>query len=244
MKLLLAACLATMPAWAALQPADRPQPAAGAAAASVAPPRQLHYELRGSTYGVELTGEGRLNWQHDGQRYQADLELRIPLLRTRTQRSTGRLTPQGLQPERFSDRRRKEETVRLDHARGALVFGDGREETGLAEGAQDRLSVLLQLGAVLAARPGEPRIGDTFSFEVVGTQDAEPWHFTVQGHEELKLPGGTLRTVRLTREPRKQADQRVELWLAPGRDYAPVRLRLTSPRGEWLDQQWSGTDRP
>jgi hypothetical protein len=35
----------------------------------------------------------------------------------------------------------------------------------------------------------------------------------------------------------------VELWLAPGRDYAPVRLRLTNPDGGTVDQRWASTDR-
>jgi len=26
-------------------------------------------------------------------------------------------------------------------------------------------------------------------------------------------------------------------------DYAPVRLRLTQPNGDWVDQQWSSTDK-
>ena len=49
--------------------------------------------------------------------------------------------------------------------------------------------------------------------------------------------------VRLTRAPRKEYDVKVELWLAPGAAYAPVRLRLTQPNGDWVDQQWSSTDR-
>ena len=50
-------------------------------------------------------------------------------------------------------------------------------------------------------------------------------------------------TLKLTRNPRKEFDIKVELWLAPGMDYVPVRLRLTQPNGDWLDQQWSSTDR-
>jgi hypothetical protein len=32
------------------------------------------------------------------------------------------------------------------------------------------------------------------------------------------------------------------VWLAPGKAYAPVRLRLTQPNGDWADHQWSATD--
>jgi hypothetical protein len=45
------------------------------------------------------------------------------------------------------------------------------------------------------------------------------------------------------RQPRRQYDQSIELWLAPGMDYAPVRLRLTQPNGDSADYQWSSTDR-
>ena len=50
-------------------------------------------------------------------------------------------------------------------------------------------------------------------------------------------------TLKLTRSPRKEYDIKVELWLAPGMDYVPVRLRLTQPNGDSVDQQWSSTDR-
>jgi hypothetical protein len=52
-----------------------------------------------------------------------------------------------------------------------------------------------------------------------------------------------VQAVRLLRNPRKEYDVKVELWLAPGAAYAPVRLRLTQPNGDWVDQQWSSTDR-
>ena len=75
------------------------------------------------------------------------------------------------------------------------------------------------------------------------TREAEPWVFTVEGEEQLQLPGGNVAALKLTRNPRKEFDQKVELWLAPGMDYVPVRLRLTQPNGDWVDQQWSSTDR-
>ena len=74
-------------------------------------------------------------------------------------------------------------------------------------------------------------------------READQWLFTVEGEEELQLPGGALRALKLVRNPRKEFDQKVELWLAPGMDYVPVRLRLTQANGDWLEQQWSGTDR-
>ena len=75
------------------------------------------------------------------------------------------------------------------------------------------------------------------------TREAEPWNFEVEGEESLDLPGGTVLALKLLRRPRREFDQRIELWLAPGQDYAPVRVRLTQPNGDTLDQRWSSTDK-
>ena len=80
--------------------------------------------------------------------------------------------------------------------------------------------------------------------QTAGTRDAELWEFRVEAEEELVLPGGRTRALKLVRSPRKPFDQTVELWLAPGMDYVPVRVRLTQQNGDRLDQQWAGTDRP
>jgi hypothetical protein len=101
----------------------------------------------------------------------------------------------------------------------------------------------LQLGALIAGEPKKFPAGTSISIQTASAREAEPWVFTVEGAEPLALPGGTLDTLKLTRNPRKEFDQKVELWLAPGMDYVPVRLRLTQPNGDWVDQQWSSTDR-
>jgi len=102
---------------------------------------------------------------------------------------------------------------------------------------------VLQLGALLAAEPSKYPPGSSITLQTASAREAEPWTFTVEGPQVLDLPGGRVPTVYLTRAPRKEYDVKVELWLAPGAAYAPVRLRLTQPNGDWVDQQWSSTDR-
>ena len=96
---------------------------------------------------------------------------------------------------------------------------------------------------MIAGAPSMFPAGTDFTVQSASTKEAEPWTFTVHPAETLALPGGQVRAVLLTRNPRRQYDVKVELWLAPGADYAPVRLRLTQPNGDWVDQQWSSTDR-
>jgi hypothetical protein len=80
--------------------------------------------------------------------------------------------------------------------------------------------------------------------QAVGPRDAETWRFVVDGEELLQLPGGQQATVKLTRVPQKTYDLTVELWLAPALGYLPARIRLTQANGDFIDQQWQGSEAP
>lgn len=217
-------------------------PLARAAGLPVPPSMRLHYQLSLQARGFPLNGKAELAWQHDGQAYDARLTL-TSLAGTRSQHSAGRLTPQGLAPERYVERARREETTVFERAAGRITFSGGQPPAPLAAGTQDRLSVLLQLGALLASDAGLRRAGATIEVPTATTHDARTVQFRIEGDEELRLPGGHQRAWRLQRLPREASDQQLELWLAPGQAYAPVRLRLTQEGGDWLEQQWTGTDR-
>ena len=58
------------------------------------------------------------------------------------------------------------------------------------------------------------------------------------------MPSGGIDTLKLTRKPRKPFDQQVELWLAPGMGYLPVRLKITNANGDYIDQQLRGVEKP
>jgi hypothetical protein len=210
---------------------------------TVADSMRLRYQVTAQVRGQPWAGEGELVWRHDGESYEARLEINAPLLPARTQRSTGRITAEGLAPLRFSEKARTEEAAHFQRDAGKVSFSSNKPDAPLLAGAQDRLSVLLQLGAMLAGQPRKFPPGTTVTIQTAGTRDAEPWLFTVEQEESLHLPGGTVNALKLIRHPRKEFDQRVEVWLAPGMDYVPVRLRLTQPNGESVDYQWSSTDR-
>jgi uncharacterized protein DUF3108 len=219
------------------------EPRAPSARFTVAGSMRLRYQVAAQVRGQAWAGEGELLWRHDGESYEARLEINAPLLPARTQRSTGRITAEGLSPLRFSEKARSEEAAHFQRDAGKVSFSSNKPDASLLAGAQDRLSVLLQLGAMLAGQPRRFPPGTTIAIQTAGTRDAEPWLFTVEQEELLDLPGGMVNALKLTRQPRKEFDQRVELWLAPGMDYVPVRLRLTQPNGDSVDQLWSSTDR-
>ncbi|TFZ06896.1 DUF3108 domain-containing protein [Ramlibacter henchirensis] len=202
-----------------------------------------HYTVAALHRGMLITGRAELAWWHDGAQYEASLRVDAPPLPARVQRSIGTLHPQGLAPLRFSDRLRSEEAAHFDRERGRVVFSSQAAASPLHPGAQDRLSVLLQLAALLPARPQGWSAGDTLVVQTATTREAQDWRFTVEGPENLSLPGGVTAALKVTREPQREWDPRLELWFVRGADYGLVRLRLTPPNGEWLDMQWSGTDK-
>ncbi|MCW5323234.1 DUF3108 domain-containing protein [Verminephrobacter aporrectodeae subsp. tuberculatae] len=240
-------------------PPDPPQPAApaqdagangdppGAAPLPILPaPARLAFRVGGQTRKLSYHARAELLWQHDGSRYAARQEVGAFLLGSRTQSSEGRITPQGLRPERFSEHRRGSvQTADFDHAGGRVVFSAATPaEAAVDPGAQDRLSLFIQLGALLAADPQRGVPGTELTLTAVSTRSAERWTFHVEGPETLDLPAGHTVALRLRRLPRDQNDQQAVLWLAPALDYLPVRIRLTQANGDFADLQLSGRSAP
>jgi hypothetical protein len=204
---------------------------------------RLLYTVTGVARGQEWTVPGELLWRHDGSQYQASLAFSAPGGHGRTQQSTGRLTADGLEPKRFSEKGRAEQATHFERESGALVFSSNAPAQALLAGTQDRLSVLLQLASMVGGAPGRFPAGTVVTLHTAGTRDATPWLFTVEGDEPLELPGGSVLARKLTRQPQREYDTRLELWLGISMDYVPVRIRLTQPNGDFVDQQWASTDR-
>ena len=242
----LSSSAAAAPAPSIDSPPAPPSPAASpspAMAFAIPGSVRLRYAVTGQSRGQAWNLFGQLLWRHDGSQYEARLEYSAPLLPSRSQQSTGRITAEGLAPQRFSDRSRSEQATHFERDSGTLVFSNNAPSQPLLPGAQDRLSVFLQLAAMLAADPAKFPAGTSITLHTAGTRDAQPWLFTVEGDEALDLPGGKVATRKLTRVPRGEYDIRVELWLGTSMDYVPVRIRLTQANGDFVDQQWASTDR-
>ncbi|WHZ10182.1 MAG: Putative PROLIN-rich signal peptide protein [Burkholderiaceae bacterium] len=205
----------------------------------IAAPVRLDYEVQGEIRGIAYQAQAELLWRHDADRYDAQLAIEVPLIGTRRQTSTGRLGTQGLEPIRFSDKARSELAAHFVRPQsggaGHVVFSANTPQLPLEPGAQDRLSVFLQLGAMLAAAPERYPRGSTIALQIVGPRDADLWRFEVGASERLALPYGEVDATQLDHAPQRDYDTRVDLWLAPRLDWLPVRILLTRPRGERLD---------
>ncbi len=199
----------------------------------------LHYEVRASKFPLSLKGE--LRWQNLGDHYQARLGYSAFGL-SRSQTSQGQITTAGLLPERFADKYRSEQAAHFNYPQGKITFSANSPDAELLSGAQDRLSVLLQLGALVAGEPARFTPGTTLSIQTVGAREADVWLFTFESSETLSLPGGKLQALKLLRLPRKPYDQRVEVWLAEQLAYLPARIRITDANGASVDQQWLSSE--
>lgn len=205
------------------------------------PPLRLAFDVSGQARKFTYNARAELVWQHDGNRYEARQEVGAFLMGSRAQRSTGALTAQGLQPQRFGDKSRSERAAHFDHAGGRVTFSANTPEAPIGPGAQDRLSVFIQLGAMLAADPARFVPGTRITLTTVSARGADRWTFTVEGPETLELPAGTTAALKLQRLPRKEYDQKAELWLAPALGYLPVRIQLTQANGDFADLRLSGS---
>jgi hypothetical protein len=205
---------------------------------------RLKYDVKGEVKGFPYHVNGDLLWVQDGKTYDARMEISHFLLGSRVQTSTGQLTAHGLEPTRFGDKVKSEVAAHFDREKNKVTFSANTPDVPLLPGAQDQLSVFMQLAAMLGAEPLRFPQGTTLPVQAVGPRSAEAWVFTVGASEKLVLPGGELSAVRLWRDPVGTYDPRLEIWLAPDLGYLPVRIRLTQSNGDVVDQQWRATQKP
>ena len=197
---------------------------------------RLQFDVLGKIKGFGYTVSGELVWQQDGRQYQSRFEIGMPILGSRVQTSQGQIDAGGLLPTRFGDKVRSEQAAHFERDKGLISFSANTPSVALEPGAQDRLSLFMQLASLLAGAPQRYPNGTLITLQIVSAREAEPWTFRVDAAETLQLPVGPTPAVRLTRLPRQPYDQQVDLWFAPSMGYLPVRLRVTHPNGDVADQ--------
>lgn len=217
-------------------------PEAAAAAGNAPPsystkipaPVTLHYTMQRGAW----SGTGELVWHPAGDRYRAHLEGRVAGFKVMTWNSEGAFDAAGIAPVRFTDVRRGKSMLAANFQRAAarITYSGTTEEHVLLPGAQDRLSWMVQIGAIASADPQRVAAGKRVSMLVSGARgDADVWTFQGAGTESVATGNGTVVAVKMLREPRKPRDTRVEVWLDPRQNYLPVRARLSSTDGDALE---------
>ena len=242
--------VATAAAAPAAVQAVEPTPAPGGMEAPVyatrmPPPATLRFEMRRGA----ASGQAELQWRPREGGYELSLRGLAPGAPLLGWASQGGFDDAGLAPERYTESRRGRELRAANFQRGAgrITFSGPAVEYPLLGGAQDRLSWIVQLAAVLAANPALVQPGAQVSMFVVGTRgDGEVWRFNVSAPETLSLPSGeAVAVVPLRREPVRPYDTGAQVWLDPARHYLPVRLRLAvRATGEGVELQLTDSRGP
>lgn len=196
-----------------------------------------------SRYAPDLPTDFR--WQVDNGQYEAYLgaaSLYAKLIKFSRQ-SQGSIGTSGLQPSAFTATQGNgTKTISyFNTAEQQVVFGaPGRAPKPLMPGAQDELSVAVQLASMFLGEPQRYRMGDQIVIYVVQRSDARVWVFQVEKEELVDIPAGLTPSIKLTRAPRSEYDTGVTVWLAPAHQYFPVRIRLDYSPDRYDDVKWKG----
>lgn len=231
----------------AQQPPQAPSTSTSAMAAvslAVPAPVRIKYDIKGEVKGFPYTANGELLWLQDGKTYDARLEISHFLLGSRVQTSKGLISAQGLEPIRFGDKVRSEVAAHFERDKGKVIFSANTPEVALLPGAQDQLSVLLQLTTLLGNEPARFVSGTQIPFQAIGPRSAENWVFTTGDLEKIALPSGDMTGLKFTRPPVSEFEPRLEVWFGPDVAYLPIRIRLSQSNGDFVEQMWRGTQKP
>lgn len=219
---------ASVPAWIAESGAPLP-----VYATRFPPSQTLTYRLQRGLLG----GSAVLTWSQSelgepGAHYQLQLLARAAGLNVLTQVSQGGFDAAGLAPRRFTDERLRgpARAANLIRERGLISFSGPSIEYGWVPGVQDRLSWMIQLPAIVDAKPQLAAEGQRITLAVIGARgDAAVWVFRFVGSEPVDTPAGRVQALKFIREPRKPHDTQAEVWLDPLRHHLPARARMGNP---------------
>lgn len=209
---------------------------------------KLEYKMTGQSKGLNYFADAELNWFNSDGQYQASMMVSALFVGSRSMSSVGKINASGLAPTRFADKSRTEVAAHFLPEQGKVSFSANTPDVLWMQGAQDRVSVFLQLAGILAAGADGKGTrfapGSSITVYTVGPRDADSWTFNIGQTEQQSLPAGDMSTIRLTRLPGRTYDKKVEIWFAPGMDYLPVRSRITQTNGDYVDQQLEKLIRP
>ncbi len=232
-------------------PADPPRPEKLAAALPATPVAALERKdfpidalpasisIRYSLTSAFADGTAEYWWKREGDSYAIHgsaeavgfftlfLEGRI------LQDSTGKVTAEGLRPERFVERKPHgpDEGLNFDWSNRTIEFRrkDELKSGSLADNTVDWLSMIFQL----AHRP--PR-GDKVALQVYTQRKLYAFELKVLGEETLELPLGHVRALHLRHES-ADPKETVDVWLGVDHHHLPVKLRYPVARNRFFVEQ-------
>lgn len=207
---------------------------------------QINYTLTGQERGLTYHASGSLKWQTQAtpdapsatpapKAYEAELRVRAFLVGSRVWRSTGILTENGLSPVRYSDSGRGERAAHFDTTQNKISFSGNTPGVALQPGAQDQVSLFIQMAATVAAK--NFKLGSELNVQTATARDAVNWVLTFKSEELIEVDGKELATQRWVCLPRGKFDSQIEMWLSQSHGGLPVRIKITQVTGNFIDME-------
>jgi hypothetical protein len=236
------------------------EPAASGPAFTWPASTRLTYALDG-WYQGEVRGDAQVEWLRDGDRYQVHLDVsvgpRLAPLVARRMSSEGRITPDGLRPQRY------EQATRQIIGRNRLVqmaFPDDRS-VRLQDGqlaatradVQDTASQFIQMVFLFSTRPVLRTKGGRVEFDLALPHRVRRWAYEVGDTLPTLTPLGELETFHVRPVPARDSMAETageaarsggsilsaQVWYAPTLQMLPVRIRIEQDAETWVDLRLS-----
>ena len=152
-----------------------------------------------------------------------------------TLQSAGKVSPAGLQPHTFEEKRSKESkrdvSATFDWSRGVMQsrFKGETSMHTLPPETQDRISMMYQFMHL------KPRAGNVV-MSMSNGRKVEAYTYRIVEDVRLSTPLGEMDTVHIERVTTLPRQSKVEVWLAKEHHNFPVRVVFDDPKGVRLEQ--------
>ena len=200
------------------------------------PSVSVEYQLTSSF----ADGRATYHWDREGDSYrirgEAEAEGFFTLfLEGRiVQETRGTVTARGLRPERFSESKPGgvPEGLEFDWPARQVTFDRNGEKktTPLTDNTVDWLSMIFQLAHM-------PPSAQPFDLQVFTQRRMYRFRLDVLGTEEIEIPLGRVRTLRLRHADPENRKEVVDVWLGIDQHYLPVKLRYPVARNRLVVEQ-------
>lgn len=218
-----------------------PASAANALFERVSPPpsAELQFDAAGiRNDGRRIEGRGTMEWRQDGQRYTLNSEISVLVFTLAKYRSEGDLGKLGIAPQLYVEKRigRSETNTHFQRQTQLISFSASTATVPAAGGEQDRGSWMWQLASLGRGDPDKFEPGLSLDMVVAGTKAVDVWRIYVNGRENVALPDGEVSAWRMSVIPGADSfDKQIDLWLAPERNWYPVRMQHQDKNGNRIE---------
>ena len=207
---------------------------------SVPPSGELQYD---TFYNGVRNQPGTIHWTSNAHGYEMVVSVPLPFVGTFVYSSHGRIDAFGLAPDQYSEKRghRAEDIAIFNRTDKKIAFTRTPATLPLADGAQDRFSMVMQLASLVRGDPAAYKPGVTRQFFVVDNDSGENWPIETIGDETIRTAQGFIDARHFKRLPRHDGDlRRIDVWLAPSLGWLPARIVQTEPNGTQFELVWRG----